>query len=184
MTRLEALVQNPKRTLGVLAVVLAAVGIAVGSGANFTAQSANPSNTFTAGTLTMDNSKDGSAILTASNMRPGDTASGTVDIENTGSLSGAFTLSRSALTNTPTSPAMSTQLDTVVTDCGDAAAPNCATGTEVYNGTLAAMTGTYGLGTYAPGDAHQYRFVVTFKSSADNTYQGGSSTATFQWNAS
>ena len=56
MNRLHALASRPKRTLGALVVVLAAVGVAVGSGANFTAQTANPSNTFSAGTLTMSNS--------------------------------------------------------------------------------------------------------------------------------
>ena len=34
----------------------------------------NPSNTFTAGTMTMSNSRDNLAILTASNMKPGDPA--------------------------------------------------------------------------------------------------------------
>ena len=63
MNRVQALAAKPKRTIGVLALALAAVGVAVGSGANFSAQSANPSNTFTAGTLTMANSKDGAAIL-------------------------------------------------------------------------------------------------------------------------
>ena len=97
MERLHALAARPKRTLGVLVVVLAAVGVAVGSGANFTAQTSNPSNTFSSGTLSMSNSLDGAAILTASNMKPGDTATGIVDIQNTGSISGTFSLSRSAL---------------------------------------------------------------------------------------
>ncbi len=184
MTRLESLVQNPKRTLGVLAGVLVAVGLAIGSGANFTAQSANPSNTFTAGTLTMDNSKAGAAILTATNMKPGDVTTGTVDITNTGSVDGDFVLTRSALTDTPSSPAMSAKLDLVVTDCGDPDTPDCAGGTEEYNGTLGAMSGSTDLETYSAAEAHRYEFEVTFNSSADNTYQSGSSTATFQWNAS
>ena len=51
MTRLHRLAAHPRRTLGALAVVLAAVGITVGSGANFTASAANPGNAFTTGTL-------------------------------------------------------------------------------------------------------------------------------------
>ena len=43
------------------------------------------------------------AILTASNMKPGDPATkGTVDIKNTGSLPGVFTLGKTALTNSDT----------------------------------------------------------------------------------
>jgi spore coat-associated protein N len=183
--RLEALASKPKRTLGVLAVVLAAVCVAVGSGANFSAQTANPSNTFTAGTLTMANSQAG-AILTASNMKPGDTSNGTVDIENTGSLSGTFSLSRSALNDSDSSNPMSDKLNLVVKDCGNfsSGTPSCDAGDpNVYSGTIGAMTGSSALGTYAAGEKHRYQFAVTFDSSAGNAYQGDSSTATFQWNA-
>src|SRR3954449_2731942 len=96
MTFLRALKRNPKRRLGALAALFAAGAFAVGSGANFTATSANPSNTFSTGTLSMLNSKDGSAVLTASGMKPGDPATtGTVDIKNTGTISGVFSLSKS-----------------------------------------------------------------------------------------
>ena len=74
MSRTKVLRANPRRALAALATVLVAVGVTVASGASFTAQTANPSNTFTAGTLTMTNSKAGAAILTASNMKPGDAA--------------------------------------------------------------------------------------------------------------
>ena len=87
MNRLQALAAHPRRTLGALAVVLAAAGITVGSGADFTAASANPSNTFSTGTLSIGNSQS-SAILSAAGLKPGATATGTVDIENSGSLVG------------------------------------------------------------------------------------------------
>jgi spore coat-associated protein N len=186
MDRLYALAARPKRTLGALVVILAAVGVAVGSGANFTAQSANPSNTFSAGTLTMSNSLDGAAVLTASNMKPGDTANGTVDIQNTGSLSGTFSLSRSALSDSDGANPMSQMLDLVVKDCGNfsSGTPTCDVGDpNVYSGTLAAMTGSSALGTYAANEKHRYQFTVTFNSTAGNQYQGDSSTATFQWDA-
>lgn len=186
MSRIDALIGNPTRTLGVLALVLAAVGIAVGSGANFTATSANPSNTFTAGNLTILNNKEGAAVLTAANLKPGDITTGEVDIQNSGSIAGTFSLNRSALSDTPTSPAMSGQLDVVVKDCGDfsSGTPVCEAGDPAkYTGTLAAMTGSYALGTFAAAEKHKYEFKVTFNSSAGNTYQSGSATATFQWDA-
>lgn len=186
MERIRALAARPKRTLGVLAAVLAAVGVAIGSGASFTAQSANPANTFSAGTLTMSNSLDGAAILTAAGMKPGDTAQGTVDIENTGSLAGTFSLSRSALNDSDGANPMSAQLDLVVKDCGDFAAgtPSCDAGDpSSYSGTLAAMNGSSALGSFAASERHRYQFTVTFNASAGNAYQGDSSTATFQWDA-
>jgi hypothetical protein len=188
MSRTQVLLKHPKRTLAVLAAVLAAVGVAIGSGANFTASAANPSNVFTAGTLSISNTPSG-AIVTASNMKPGDVATGTVDIENTGSLTGTFTLRRSALTDSDSGNPMSAKLDVLVEDCGDfsAGTPSCdAADTDVYSGTLEAMTGTYSLGSF-PGNGttgkHRYKFTVTFNSSAGNQYQGDSSTAEFTWDA-
>src|SRR4051794_16868875 len=61
---------NRKRTLATLALGLIAVATAVGSGADFSTRTANPSNTFSAGSLSMENSKDGTAILNATNMKP------------------------------------------------------------------------------------------------------------------
>ena len=85
MSRFKSLKANPRRSLAALATVLVAVGITGASGASFTAQTANPSNTFAAGTLSMSNDKDGVAILSASNMRPGDPATkGEVVIKNNG----------------------------------------------------------------------------------------------------
>ena len=114
MSRRKALRANPRRLLAALATILVAVGVTVASGASFTATTANPSNTFTAGSLTMSNDKAGAAILTASGMKPGDAttdATGTVVIKNTGSLTGAFTLSRSSLTNSDGSNPMAAKLN-------------------------------------------------------------------------
>ena len=107
---------EPRASLGT---VLVAVGLTAASGADFTAQSANPANTFSAGTLTMSNSASNAAILTAAGMRPGDAASeGTVDIANTGSLSGAFTLTRGTPADSDSANPLSGKLNVVVDDCG------------------------------------------------------------------
>lgn len=188
MTRTTYLARNPRRTLGALATVLAAVGVAIGSGAAFTASSANPSNTFSAGTLSIANSAS-SAILTASGMRPGDPAStGTVDIQNTGDANGTFTLSRGAPTDSNASFPLSGKLNLTVVDCGTyvgTTAPTCdGADPQKYSGTLAAMSSAVALGTFAPSEKHRYQFNVSFDSSAGNDYQGGSSTTQFTWNAS
>ena len=51
MSRFKVLRANPRRTLAALATLLIAVGVTAASGANFNATSANPSNTFSAGTM-------------------------------------------------------------------------------------------------------------------------------------
>jgi spore coat-associated protein N len=190
---LAPLTRHPRRTLATLATVLAAVGVTVASGADFTASSANPSNVFSTGTLSQFNSAANSAILTASNLRPGGTpATGTVDIANTGSLSGAFTLTRGTPVDSDATNPLSQKLNVTVTDCGAYAgstAPTCGDGDDatVYTGTLAQM-GTAGhaiasLGTYAASAKHRYQFNVGLDSTADNNYAGDSSTVAFTWNA-
>jgi spore coat-associated protein N len=188
MSRLQVLAANPRLALGALVTLLLAAGAVVGSGADFTASSANPSNVFSSGTLTMTNSKAGTAVLSASGLRPGAAAqTGTVDIENTGSLSGAFTLDRGAVTNSDAGNPMSAKLNMTVVDCGTftgATPPTCGDGDDVtqYTGTLAAM-GTTTLGTYDPAVKHRYEFRVALDASADDAYQGDSATAAFDFNA-
>ena len=187
MSRLQVLVNRPRRTLAALATVLVAVGITAASGASFTASSASPGNVFATGTLTMSSSKDNAAIMNVGNLRPGDPAStGQVDIQNTGSLTGAFTLSRSALTDSDTTNPLSGKLNVVIADCGvwsGGSAPSCASATTKYTGTLANLTTAVNLGTFAGSEKHRYQFSVTLDSTADNSYQGDSSNATFAFNA-
>jgi hypothetical protein len=193
MSTMHALAARPRRTVAALATALAAAGVAVGSGADFTSRSANPANTFSAGALTMDNSNDAAAVFRPSNMLPGGAPqTGTVDIANDGSLPGTFALSRDQLESTdggaenPTPFAAKVNL--VVTDCGafrGDEAPACgdAADAEVYSGTLAAMDAAEALGDFAAGDKHRYQFAAALDASADNAYQGDSSSARFVWDA-
>jgi spore coat-associated protein N len=176
----------PLRALGALVALTAAVAVAVGSSASFTATSANPSNTFAAGTLSILNSKEGLLVLTASGMKPGDPANGTVDVQNSGSLSGAFLLSRSNIVDSDGANPLSAKLNLVVKDCGDfsSGTPTCDAGDpQKYSGTIAAM-GSVALGTFAASEKHRYEFAVTFDSLAGNAYQGDNSSVRFDWDAS
>lgn len=194
MSRLQVLVGQPKLALGALLTLLLAAGAVVGSGADFTATSANPANTFAAGTLSIVNSKEGVAVLTASDMRPaGPAATGTVDIENSGSLSGAFTLSRTAPADSDATYPLSGKLNVTVVDCGefvDETAPSCTDGDEVakFSGGTIAQMGTGGhpigaLGSYDAGEKHRYEFTVQLAGSADDDYQGDTSSVEFDFNA-
>jgi hypothetical protein len=187
-TRLRIIAGQPRLALGALLTLLLAAGAVVGSGADFTATSASPSNTFAAGTLSIVNSREAQAVLAASGMRPGEAPTvGTVDIRNSGSLSGAFTLVRGAVSNSDAANPMAAKLNVTVIDCGTFSGgtpPTCDGGDPTrYTGTLAAM-GTSSLGTYAPGEEHRYRFEVALDGSADNAYQGDWATVQFDFNAS
>jgi hypothetical protein len=195
------LVRRPKRTLGALALGLCAVGVAIGSGADFSAQTANPSNTFSAGSLSMDNSKNGAAIFSPTNMKPGGPAqTGILDIKNTGSIDGAFTLSRDQLTNSdsgaPNPAPFASKVDLWVVDCGkhtinngpygpEPVTPSCgdADDSTLYNGTLAGQNTALALGTYHPGEQHRYWFGASLDSSAGNEYTGDGASARYVFDA-
>jgi spore coat-associated protein N len=193
MSRLRLLAANPRLALGALLTLLLAAAAVVGSGADFTASSANPSNTFAAGTMTILNSKEGTAVLSATNLRPGNSAVGTVDIQNSGSLSGAFTLSRTTPVDSDASNPLSAKLNLTVVDCGTfvgATPPTCGDGDDVtkYGSGTVAQMGTVGhtvsaLGSYAASEKHRYQFTVVLDTSAGNVYQGDTSSVEFDWNA-
>jgi hypothetical protein len=126
-------------------------------------------------------------------MRPaGPAATGTVDIENSGSLSGAFTLSRTAPVDNDGANPLSGKLNITVVDCGDfsSGTPVCGDGDDVVKftgGTIAQMgTGGYpidALGTYGAGEKHRYEFTVQLDGSADDNYQGDTSSVEFDFDA-
>jgi hypothetical protein len=189
MSRIRFAVRRPRRVLAALATVLAATGLTVASGADFTARSANPSNTFTTGTLSVSNSRAGAAILSASGLKPGDApVSGTVDIANAGSLAGDFSLERGTPVDSDGLHALSSKLRVVVSDCGGfsgATAPSCdaGDGTVVYDGMLADMDDAEALGEYTGGEKHRFRFETNLDGSAGNEYQGDVSSVEFTWTA-
>ena len=122
-------------------------------------------------------------------MRPGGPShTGTVDIQNTGSLAGTFSLSRTDLTNSDSTNPLAGKINLVVTDCGtfvSATAPDCGDVDDVdrYTGTLAAMSSAVSLGSYAADEKHRYLFTATLDSSANDDYQGDTASARFQWDA-
>jgi hypothetical protein len=194
MSRLQVLLAQPRLALGALASLALATAAVVGAGADFTAASANPANTFATGTLAMVNSKAGAAILTAADLEPaGAAATGDVDIENSGSLSGTFTLVRGAISDSDAANPLSAKLNVSVTDCGlfaGATPPACGDGDDVtkYTGTLADM-GTAGhavssMGDFAGADKRRYRFSVSLDGSADDAYQGDTASVELNWVAS
>jgi hypothetical protein len=186
-------VKHPKRTVAALATGLAAIGVAIGSGADFTARSSNAPTMFAAGTLEIENSDEGTSIFDTGYMTPGgQAATGTVDIKNAGKLSGSFTLSRAHVDHhdagEPSATPMAAKLGVTVVDCGtfdEDEPPRCgdAGDVPVYDGTLAAMSSPLALGSFVPWEKHRYEFAVRLDASAGNEYQGDSTQAGFVWDA-
>lgn len=181
MNRIKAASKaNPRKALLSLCALAVASAVIFASGANFNSSTANPGNTFTGGNLTHSNSKDGSAILTAAKMKPGESKTGVVDIENTGDIDGVFTLSKAVTAETA---GFASKLALALTDCKSDGCGN-ANDSSVYSGSVSGM-GAQALGTYAPSDVHRYQYVVTFPdgglNGADNAYKGATTTVRYDW---
>ena len=178
-SRWQALLGNRKRLLIALALLLIAAAVAVGSTAVFTSSSANPGNAFTAGTLEV--SGDNGAILSMANMVPGDSVDGSATIENTGDVSGAFSLTGEITADAAGPQAgaapLSEALQLTITEGG----------TTVYSGAYDAFPGEspVDLGSWGSGTSHTYDFTVTFPDggASDTQVQGGSTTMKFTWDA-
>ncbi|MCD9199804.1 CalY family protein [Aeromicrobium wangtongii] len=156
-----------------LGTLVAAGAIAVGSGATFTSTTANSISSVTSGTLTQTNSKDQAAIFTLTNAKPGDIVNGKLTITNTGSLPADFTLTETVSTN----GFKAENLRLTIT--------NKTTGAEVYTGTFGGLKDgdKKALGTIAAGTANDFVFSAQLDKDADNTEQGKTATAAFQWDS-
>jgi spore coat-associated protein N len=167
------------RIVGTVAVggaaAMSALAITPGTFGGFTSATSNPGNSVSSGTLTMTNSANNAAVVTATtglalnNLKPGDTASGSVTITNSGTLPADMTLSISNASNTFPGSTMNLLIKDGTT--------------TVYNGNVANTASPIALGaTWAAGDAHTYNVTLTFASSADNTAQGKSASFELDWN--
>jgi predicted ribosomally synthesized peptide with SipW-like signal peptide len=158
----------------VAAVSAAAIG---GTYASFTATPTTiSSNAFTTGTLSMSRSGSG-AIFSSGNMKIGDTATGSVTIDNTGSLAADYTLDSSVSGDS----GLAGQLQLTIYADTD------GSGTPVYSGLIGDVSSA-SLGSFAAtSGSHTYYFHITLQSTGsnagDNALQGKTASASFTWNA-
>jgi spore coat-associated protein N len=167
------MLRHGKLWIGALILLVLAAIVAAASLAAFTTSEANAGNVAATGSLSLSN-EDNKVIFDQVGMVPGDTATGTVEIKNTGSVAGNFSLDASAPTDTGSS-ALSEVLDLKIQDEG--------AGTIVYQGPFANQPENKSLGRWAADEAHTYRFTVTLRSGTGNTYQNAATRVTYTWTA-
>lgn len=176
-------------TVAVLAAFAAVLSLTVL--ALFTDTASVGSNTFSTGTVDISTSP-ASALVTFSDMAPGDQVVNPITVSNAGSLE-----LRYAVTSTTTEDTLAAQLDLTiksgVTTCTIAGFDT--DGTVVYAaGDLGSTTGVNVIGdptqgsqagdrTLAASGSEVLCFKVSLPSSTDNTFQGLTTTATLAFQA-
>jgi hypothetical protein len=166
--------------------------------AAFTAVADGGANSWSAGTVALsgdDGSNSsgatGTAMFAPTNLKPGSTGTNCVQVTYGGSLAAAVKLY--VKPGGLTGAALAAQLDVTIVEGTGGAFNNCTgfvAGATAYTGTLSALASgstdfSTGIGSWTPtaGQLKTYQITYTLKSSAPNSVQGASSSATVTWEA-
>jgi hypothetical protein len=177
-----------RKVIGALGLLVVAAIIAVGSGASFTAHSANPGNMVTAGAFSIANNHEGQALFAPqTNWDPGEEVLGYVNIGNSGTEAGNFTVKGIAeagndtefskniqvqVTDYTTDPQgggnatvrpggmnFNGSLYNLVNGCTNSATAKMPDGTSPACEVTTTHNGTaWGLSNWATNETHYYRF--------------------------
>lgn len=176
------------RALALLASLgFVSVLVMTSSRAAFVDTTDNTSNSFSAGTVVLNDDDAGSVLFNVNNLAPGDTRTNCINVSYTGSLTSNVHLYAAA------SGALAPYLDVTIHAGSGGTYNDCAaftpSGGALYTGTLANLAATRtnfanGLTGYDGAtnpSSRTYRIVVTLQD--DNAAQGLSATADFTWEA-
>jgi len=168
------------------ALVILALGIMItGALGLFTDQESVGSNSFSTGTLDLS-ANPASALVTFSNMAPGDSVTGQLTLTNSGTLQLRYAMTTSATNDDAKNLRDQLQLTikTLGTDC------NTFDGIQLYTGTLAsgvigdaAQGAQAGDRTLAAQGSESLCFRVQLPLSTGNSFQNAATTATFTFQA-
>jgi hypothetical protein len=127
------------------------------------------------GAIELSTSRPHAAILEVSDLRPGDTATGSVRVTNSGSAGARLRLAGSEPVDRPGSGGgrLSERLSLAIDEPGTAKEPVA----------VGPRAGCHDLGVLAAGESRSFRFTVRFSRQAGNAYAGASTTLTERWMA-
>jgi len=142
--------------------LIGAVGDPAGSSASFTATSLNPGNQFVTATLSLTNDKSvAGSLITLANMVPGDTATRTVTLTNSGNVSFTYSFSASQSNNTLLWSDATNGLQVTATRGA----------TTLYSGALKNMLNVAVATPVAAAGTDAIVYVFSFPAAAGNTFQ-------------
>lgn len=170
-----------------LALGIATAGMIAGSFAAWTAQTSNPGNSVTSGTLTMSNDKNATSVFAATNVRPGDTGSSTVVVQNTGSVPMSVKLTQDTLSSSGIEASLGLKVYDSTRDwCywPTNASGTCATfGAWDASSSLTnlALAATDGSAQWPAGQLHSFTISWQLALSSPNSDQGKAGSFRFVW---
>jgi hypothetical protein len=167
--------------LGSLAMALSAFGLAVAAPGDERGELAAARVATAGGAVQIVNSREGSAVLGAEALRPGERVSGTVRIGNDGALAGDLVLLAGALTDTagPGGGRISDALELSIVDVTAPSQP-----VTLYAGPPAGFT-EIAAGRVAAGGAREYLLEATLATPPgdENRFQGSVLSLGLDWGA-
>ncbi|MDN4645926.1 hypothetical protein [Arthrobacter sp. PsM3] len=185
------------------ALLISGVAVSQASYSAFSSTVASPASNWTAGTVKIESgaingngATGGTAMFTATGMKPGSTGSKCITVTSSGSLASAVKL---YATDAKTANEFGANVDLVITEGTAPVENSCKDFTALtpaaapYIGTLAdfgaknTSFGT-GFGTWTPAgngktETRGYMITYTMKTGAPNTTQGGTASMGFTWEA-
>jgi hypothetical protein len=180
-------------TVAITAVVVGVVGsgslVWTASQAAFSDTTDNPTNTWNAGTVILTDDDNGTAMFTATNLKPGSTATKCLAVTYTGTLTATIKLYATTTTGT-----LMPYLDLVIDEGPTGTFASCTgftTAATPYTGTLDTFRTTStnyatGVGTFTNATnptTKTYRITWTLNANTPDSVQGGTATTTFVWEA-
>jgi hypothetical protein len=178
-----------------VALVVSGVLVSAASYSAFSATTTNPTSNWTAGTVALTDDDSNAALFTATNLKPGSTASNCIKVTSTGSLPSNVVLYGTGGTpNTPLGSALSLTVEQG-TGGGFGSCtgftPDATNGTA-YTGTLAAFASSRtsfatGAGSWtttgAASESKVYRITYSLPVGAANSLQSATTSLGFTWEA-
>ncbi len=194
MTTSRLLTRRDRRRSGAIIGGAAVLSAAAVSALVFTATNAafsdttdNTGNSFEAGTVELVDNDGGSALFAVTDMVPGDTETGCIEVTYNGTIVGADLTGLNLYGASSGDAAMIAELDLTVNR--SAAGGTCGafvSAATVYTGDLGSLgtdfaTGSAGLTPSATGETVAYQINVTLPASASNADQGLTADVDFTW---
>ncbi|KQS18009.1 MULTISPECIES: hypothetical protein [unclassified Frigoribacterium] len=178
-----------------VALVVSGVLVSAASYSAFSATTTNPTSNWTAGTVALTDDDANAALFTATNLKPGSTASNCIKVTSTGSLPSNVVLYGAG--GTP-GTALGSALNLTIEQGTGGGFGSCtgftadATNGTAYTGTLAAFGSgrtsfATGVGSWtttgAASESKVYRITYSLPTGAANTLQSATASIGFTWEA-